>query len=262
MAGKGAVARRPGILVTRPAHQADGLVEVLESLGGRALRLPTLEIVEPGEPGALDRLIAALDGFQLALFVSPNAAERGVARVLRSRPWPQHLAVGAVGKGTARALRAAGLAVEVLPRDGADSEALLRHPRLHEVVGQRIVIFRGEGGRELLAATLRRRGAEVVYAEVYRRRPAAGGGRELAAWLAEGAVDVVSATSSSGLQGLVRLAGAEHAAELQALPLVVVSERMVEHARELGFRGSIRVAAGAGDEALARAALQAARDPS
>ena len=240
-----------GVLVTRPAHQAARLCALVEAHGGRPVRFPALEIHDPLDPGAAEDLLRAANAFDVVLFVSANAVERAAPHL----PRPLRPALGGVGDGTARALRAHGLDPTILPTTSADSEGLLALPALHAVRGKRVLIVRGEGGRPLLGDGLRARGAEVHYAEVYRRAlPEADGAPLIAGWPAQ--VRVVVATSREILDNLVELLGDTGRPFLQETPLVVVNDRMAAHAHTLGIRRVI-VATGPGDEALVRAACEA-----
>ena len=243
-----------GVLVTRPAHQADNICALIEAAGGRAIRFPTLEISDPPNPEATRAVLSCLDDHDVAIFISANAVDKAVA--LRAAPdWPARLQRVAVGAGTARALQRHGLPVTWLPPPPFDSLALLAAPALQQVTDQRIVIIRGVGGRELLGETLRARGAHVDYVEVYQRvRPQVETRDILKAW-AEGAIDVVTATSAEALYNLVVMLGDPGRAPLLAAPLVVVSARMIQQALELGFSQPPRVAEAASDAALVAAVI-------
>jgi uroporphyrinogen-III synthase len=105
-----------------------------------------------------------------------------------------------------------------------------------DVTGKRILIFRGEGGRELLAGSLRARGARVDYAECYRRgRPQADPAPVLAA-LAAGQIGALTAFSGETLDNLLALLGPACPPVLFDLPLFVPHPRIAEHGRKLGFR--------------------------
>jgi uroporphyrinogen-III synthase len=240
-----------GVLVTRPAHQAGPLCALVSARGGRPIPFPTLEIRDPPDPAAARDLLRAANGFDLLLFVSANAVDRAASWL----PRPLQPAIGGVGEGTARALRAQGLEPTILPTASADSEGLLALPALRAVRGKRVLVVRGEGGRPLLGDELRARGAEVRYAEVYRRTlPAVDAAGLLAEWPRR--VQVVVTTSREILDNLVALLGPAGRPHLEQTPVVVVNERVAGHARALGIRRVI-VAAGPGDEALVRAACDA-----
>jgi len=191
------------VLVTRPAHQAGSLAQKVFEAGGEAFVFPALGI----EPVALDELadaLAYLAGADIVIFVSPNAAQYGLAAIRARGTLPDAGRFFAVGPGTARALAAQGLEGAVTP-DGQDSEALLALPELQAVAGQRVVIVRGVGGRPLMSDTLRARGADVHFMECYRRTcPPADPSRLLARWRA-GGIDAVTIASAETLYNLARL---------------------------------------------------------
>lgn len=241
-----------GVLVTRPAGQAEPLCRLIEAAGGRAIRFPTIAIEPTQDPEATARFAESWD---LLYFVSPNAVEQALALVADGT-WPLVTQVAAVGRGTARALEAAGRAPDLVPNDRYESEALLEMPELADMRGRRVLIVRGEGGRGLFAQTMTERGAEVQFAEVYRRvRPAVEVAPVLARWADE--VDAVMATSDEVLLNLVAMLGQAGRAQLLATPLVVIAERTAQTARELGF-ATIRVAERAADEAIVQALCELA----
>src|SRR4029453_8518581 len=120
----------------------------------------------PADTVALERAHERLSHYQLAIFISTNAVEYGAPDAKR---WPTTLVTFAPGPGTAEALAAVGIADARIPAGQFDSEGLLAFPELADVEGKRIVIFRGDDGRELLGDTLRARGAQVEYVACYRR---------------------------------------------------------------------------------------------
>ncbi|MBL8472064.1 MAG: uroporphyrinogen-III synthase [Rhodocyclaceae bacterium] len=239
------------VVVTRPRAQAQGLAARIGAAGGQAIVFPLLEI-EDVSPAQIDATCDHLDDYQYAMFVSPNAVERALARILARRAWPAGLAVAAVGSATESALAKFGLTEVIAPRQRFDSEALLELPQLAEnrVHGCRVVVFRGQGGRELFADTLRARGAQVDYVECYRRVAPQGGAAEL---LASGA-DAVTVSSSEGLRNLWDMLDARGRAWLAALPLFVPHARIAAQAEALGLRNIVRC--GAGDQGLMEALTQ------
>lgn len=224
-----------GILVTRPLEQATGLMHELRQLGAEAVLFPALAILPPRDPDALREVVARLDRFQLAIFISPTAAQRGLAAVKAVGAWPAGLPAAAVGKGTALALGRSGIASVLEPEHGADSEHLLALPQLHDVAGKRVVIFRGEGGREVLGHALRDRGASVTHAECYRRGlPEQADPLPVLARFGAGGIQAVTAYSSETLDNLFLLLGAAGRDHLRHTPLFVPHPRIAEHARRLG----------------------------
>ena len=231
-----------GVLVTRAAHQAEPLCDLIEAHGGKAVRFPVLEI-RPLQPAALPESVSSSD---IIIFISPNAARCGMVAIGGIQRLVGRT-IAAVGKMTARTLEAAGLTVSIVPQGEADSEALLAHPELQQVNGKRIVIIRGEGGRALLGDTLIQRGADLSYVEVYQRRcPAVDSAPLLKQWHE---IQVVTSTSIDMLNNLLTLLGEEGLQLLRQTPLLVISPRMQQRARELGIK-KIILADGAGDKAI------------
>jgi len=218
------------VLVTRPAHQAAALVRMIQSAGGEAFVFPALEIEAVPAPD-LSASLAQLATADIVIFISPNAAQFGMAAI---RVLPAASRIFAVGPGTARALGALGVSGVVTP-DGQDSEALLALPQLQDVKDKRVVIVRGVGGRPLLAESLAARGAVVHYLECYRRvRPTADAAPLLARWQA-GGIDAVTVTSAETLHNLAALLGESGAPLLATTPLFAPHEKIAEAARRFGI---------------------------
>jgi uroporphyrinogen-III synthase len=164
------------------------------------------------------------------------------------------VALAAVGKRTAQTLAESGYPVDVVPEESFDSEGLLETPELRDVQGKRILILRGNGGRELLGEELSKRGAVVDHAEVYQRAcPTLEPDNLIYRWADD--VDVVTVTSNILLDNLFTLLGDEGRPLLLQTPMVVVSDRMRQHARELGC-SQIILAPGADEQDLIKAICQ------
>lgn len=239
-----------GVIITRPARQAAGLAQTLAALGAAPIIVPAIIILAPADAAALERVHASLARYDIAIFVSANAVEYGVPD---PRRWPGRLQTFAPGPGTAAALVAVGIADPVIPATSFDSEGLLALPALNAVSGKRVLIFRGEGGRNLLGDTLRARGADVDYVDCYRRAPPQTGGEGLAETLAAGRADALTLTSSEGLDNLCTLLRGDALRALQALPAFAPHPRIVEHARTKGFTA---IATGGSDAGLVAGLLE------
>jgi uroporphyrinogen-III synthase len=221
------------VLVTRPAHQAAALAQAIRAAGGEAFEFPALAIAAvPLE--ALGGALAQLAAADIVIFISPNAAQFGMAAIRAAGALSASPRIFAVGPGTARVLAEQGVADIVTPV-GQDSEALLALPQLQDVAGRRVVIVRGEGGRALLADTLAARGAAVSFLECYRRvRPVADAAPLLARWQA-GGIDAVTVTSAETLHNLAALLGEGSAPLLARTPLFAPHEKIAEAARRFGI---------------------------
>ncbi len=238
-----------GILVTRPAHQAEGLARLIREAGGRPIMFPVIEILDMDDLRPLLAIVDRLREFDLAVFISPNAVDKAMNLIFARGVLPAGLRVAAVGKGSARELKRFGVAGVLVPEGRFDSEELLELPELRDMAGKRVVIFRGDGGRELLGDTLVARGASVTYAECYRRsRPRADAAALLRSW-ARGEVNAVTVTSGEGLRNLFDMVGKLGQQWLKKTPLFAVHPRIGRIARELGVAQV--VVTGPGDEGLA-----------
>lgn len=236
------------ILVTRPVHQAGNLAAAIRAAGGTPVLFPVLEISDVKDPRPLLDLIARLDEFDLAIFISPNAVNKAMNLILTKRALPPRLRIATVGQSSAKELKQFGVSEVIAPTTHFDSEALLDMAELQQIEGQRVVIFRGDGGRELLGDTLVKRGATVKYAECYCRvRPNTDIAPLLQAW-ASNAMHAIVASSSEGLRNLFDMVGNSGQSRLRKTPLFVSHERMAKIAKKLGFIDVILTAAG--DEGL------------
>jgi uroporphyrinogen-III synthase len=242
------------IVVTRPAGQAEGLSLLIRQAGGEPLELPAIEICDLADLAPFYNVADRLESFNCAIFVSRNAVRKALALLAErraGRPWPARLRVATVGAGSREELSARGFTAVIAPAGQSDSEALLALPELIGVAGQRIVIFRGEGGRKYLAETLVARGAAVEQAACYRRAlPEAGSAALAAAW-AGGKVDAIMVSSGEGLVNLLEMLGEDGARRLAATALVVPHRRVADEAARLGL-GRV-VIAGPGDAQMAAA---------
>ena len=221
-----------GVIVTRPQRPAAAFATKIAALGARPLIWPAIVIMPPDDGSQLADVHARLDDYDIAIFVSANAVEYGGRA---NRPWPAHLRVYAPGQGTAEALAQAGIPGARTPQTSWDSEGLLELPELADVRGKRVVIFRGEGGREFLGNSLRARGATVDHVPCYRRVAPESGAEGLVEAMRESRAHALTLTSAEGLVNLMNAVGLEGRAYLTAMPAFSVHARIAERAREYGL---------------------------
>jgi uroporphyrinogen-III synthase len=223
------------------------LAELIRRLGGEPLLFPAMEIVALADEAAAP-VLERLPQFDLAIFASPNAARLMMQRIAQAGGLPAGLGVAALGPGTAAELKKFGVREMITPEEAFDSEALLEVMSGLQFAGKRVVIFRGQGGRELLGESLRRRGAEVVYAECYRRARPRRDLAELIPLWQQGGLGACLATSSEIVTNLFDMAGEACRPWLCQTPMFVSHPRVAATAFASGVRTVF--VAGMGDEAL------------
>lgn len=245
-------------LVTRPAGQGDALVAAIRKAGGEAVALPLIRISPLGDEdapllSASQRILAQLESFDIAIFISTNAVgftfatlqERGLAL-------PSGLRCLAVGGATAARLREAGIAC-ASGTTAMNSEELLQLPALADPGGRRVVIFKGRGGRELLARELAARGALVSECALYRREAPQLSAPELAQIIAREQINVLLLSSGDALENLLGLPGVGATGTIGAqLRCVVPGQRVAAQARRAGLN-KLHIAANATDGAMLEA---------
>lgn len=228
------------ILVTRPMHQAAGLAELIEQQGGQPIQFPAIKITPINVEKWLDWQPQQTDWM---IFVSRNAVEAFMEGY--QKQLPTHIKLVAAGEGTAQAMRAQGLTVDLQPELSNGSEGLLPLPEWQQMDQQQVLIVRGNGGRELMGDTLRARGAKVSYFEVYQRQlPTVSDALQLQACSA----DWLTATSANSVTNLLSLLS-DSCPQIRQKPLLVVSKRLKAFAVEQGFK-QVYVSLDASDGAI------------
>ena len=235
------------VVITRPAAQAGPLAARIAALGWRVTLLPLLEIHAldgEDECAQLQAVLARLAQYDLVAFVSPNAIDCVFAHLAA---WPPGVPLAVVGEGSKMALAAHGVTAAnasiTSPFDTArsDSEHLLLALDLPALRGKRVLIVRGDGGRDYLADGLRAAGAEVEFVTAYRRKvptltPAL---RATLENLLQHNNDWII-TSSEALRGLLALLGEMGdqkmaVVKMQQQHLIVPHARIAQTAAALGF---------------------------
>jgi uroporphyrinogen-III synthase len=263
------------ILVTRPAGRADDLAAAIAAAGGTAVHVPML-IVEPLDARRdaqqwqhTAQKMQRLAAYRRVIAISVNAVHYGMQWLQRSQGMAAVSAAGIEWYGIGAATATEFARWGIVARGGgfgATSEALLALPELQQVRGESILIVRGVGGRETLAGVLRERGADVDYAECYRRAaPRLDDSQRLL--LRQAGFFAVCVNSAETLRNFFDSANApalraddpaSPGSDYRTTALLVPSERVARQAEELGFERVI-VAANAGTEATLTALCALAR---
>ncbi len=220
------------VLLTRPAEESAAVAAVLSDAGIFSSSLPLLDTAPLPVTAEQQAIFGDLGRYCAVIVVSKPAARLAVQQLTQA--WPQ-LPWFSVGAATAQVLAEHGLNVHY-PQTGDDSEALLQLPALREAIARpdaRVLILRGEGGRELLAERLREQGASVDYIELYRRFLPAYDAGVLMQRIQLERLNGVVVSSGQGFLHLQALAGADWP-QVARLPLFVPSPRVCEMARAGG----------------------------
>ncbi|MDN5517499.1 MAG: uroporphyrinogen-III synthase, partial [Pseudomonas sp.] len=160
------------LLLTRPAEDCAALAQALGAQGVASHCMPLLAIEALDETPQQRSTFAALQRYSAVIVVSKPAARIGLRLLTQYAAPTPDLPWFSVGAATAAVLAEHGLHVH-FPDSGDDSEALLALPMLQQAIAAasapRVLILRGEGGREFLAERLRGQGVTVDYLPLYRR---------------------------------------------------------------------------------------------
>lgn len=226
------------LLVTRPAAQAAEWVDALNAAGCDAVALPLIAIGPPADPAPVDAAWQQLPACALAMFVSANAVANFFARA--PGPWPAGTRAGCTGPGTAAALRRAGVPAAAVVEPAADaprfdSEALWDLVATETWAGRRVLVVRGEEGRDWFADTLRAQGAEVAFVAAYARQAPIFGTAEQAlvqAALVDAPGHLWLFSSSEAVRHLLQ---AVPGADWRASQALASHPRIAQAAREAGF---------------------------
>lgn len=169
------------VIITRPARHALRLQEGLQQCGREVVMFPLFDIVLNTETSQIDACLRNLSDYRLVIFVSPNAIDACFARLAllsesAGASWPQDVAVGVMGEGSRQALASYGLHAEnarifcPIHPERTDSETLLAVLDLPDLRGKKVLIIRGDSGRDFLADALQLQGVEVEQVAAYQRR--------------------------------------------------------------------------------------------
>jgi uroporphyrinogen-III synthase len=234
-------------LITRPAHQAHELAIQIKRANGIAICFPTLEIA----PTPIKPLILALEKlliYDFILFISPNAVFKAAHPIHKLWPdWPSQVKTVATGPGTVLALKQHKLPTDYYPEKDFNGSGLLALPALQDLKRKKILILKGQGGRLYLAKELKSRGAHVNHLNVYKRQLPDPDKNNIPD---KNAADVIICTSNSGLKNLVRLLYPSWQNILFEKQLLVISPRIADSAKKLGFVKSPLISDNASNTAI------------
>ena len=241
-------------VVTRPIGTAATLLSDVRARGGVGVALPGLTLRETGDAPTARLLLRAAVGADCWIFTSPSAV-RFAFQLEPGLQIGRNAEVFGVGSGTSRELSRYGICASA-PTGRSDSEGLLALTGLADVRGKHVTLIGAAGGRDLIAPTLRERGAQIESIHVYERGRPRLNRRHFEA-LARATDPLITLISSGeALLNLVALLAPPLLARLRQQILIVSSARLAAIAEDHDFE-DVRVAASASAEDLLDAACKA-----
>jgi len=245
-----------GIAITRPLAQAGKLAELITKQGGKPTLFPLIAIAALDDYSTFEQQLTGLANYHWAIFISSNAVQNAMPRLLaKLDSIPENLQFSAIGPMTAAELAKFGVANTLTPQSRFDSESLLALPEMQAVANKNIVIFRGIGGRDVLADTLKARGATVDFAECYQRVNPQSDASVLSTLWQNGQLHAVIITSSEAMRHLLDITDNGNAAWIRGVTLCVNHARIAEIPLQLGLK--VAIADAPGDEAMLQCLIKA-----
>lgn len=234
------------IVNTRPLARAEQLQSALLATGATVYQLPLLETFPLVLSAEQRQWLLDLDHYRWVFVVSPTAAELGLQQLSDYWPqWPMAVEWLAVGESTAAILRRAHLEPMVPVEE--NSEGLLRLPVFDQLQrGDRLLVLRGEGGRNLVRDSLQTQGVRVDYLNLYQRQLPEASANNWQTIKARGVPDAVILTSGETLTHWLALVGADAV----DIVTVVISERLAVLARNAGLKTCIIAASTRADDII------------
>jgi uroporphyrinogen-III synthase len=239
------------ILITRPIHQTEKLANEIQFYGGLAICFPTIEIVGL-KRSQLRQKLQKLADFDFVVFISPNAVYNAVEHIRALWPlWPVKTKTLAIGPGTREALTHHDLPADYSPIKNFSSQGLVEILLLKDPVQKKILVIKGIGGHLAFLQELKKRAATVSSLAVYKRELP----RIVKSIPNANAIDIIICTSNTGLKNLVTLLSPTWRYTLFSKQLLVISARISEYAKTLGFVKTALIADNAGNEAILKTLL-------
>jgi uroporphyrinogen-III synthase len=227
------------ILITRPVHQSENFIRLVERLGGIPVLFPTIEITPPASWDACDRAIDNIYMYDGLILTSSNGAEAFVNRMIDRGNDLKDLRgklVYVVGEKTKHTVEKHGCAVTAMPEKFTALE-LSRIIQQEDLRGKCFLFARGNLGNSFLADSLKLLGAQVDQIVVYETtKPAAEQIDGVRSKLLNGEIDFITFTSPSTVTNFCSLFSAPEIGTMQRqLKVAVIGPVTAEAAEDAGF---------------------------
>ena len=225
------------VLVARPDIGGEDLCKAIAAEDGFAVHFPSIAFAPPADEAQFLQMVQAMGDQAWIIFNSPQSVRATIPAMRKAWPYfPETTRFAAVGAGTARTLKEAGYIVNVIPEREWSSEGLMAMPEFQDVAGQKVMVVRGEGGREYLERVLNERQAVVSSCLAYQRVVPEVADNICASVLQDNKINAIAAGSFATVNNLKLLLGQHDWPHLSTIPILVMSERVKKLAAELGFQ--------------------------
>jgi uroporphyrinogen-III synthase len=239
------------IMITRPAHQAKTLDQGIKKEGGETFLFPTLAIIPTELSDENKNIIQQINQFDIIVFISVNAVEYGLNQIEAVTTLSNDGLLATIGQSSAQALHdRLGKQPAIVPEKNFNSEGLLATKAMQNITDKRILIIRGNTGREHLKQVLQQRGAQVEYLNVYQRIKPETNTTDLEQYLQNNTLAAIVITSAASLINLLELTPKKVTSLLLQVPLLLINKRIINIAKEAGFNNKLFVATEASDNAI------------
>lgn len=237
---------RPRVIVTRPRAQAAPWVRALQAQGFQAQSLPLIDIAAASDASSVVRAWHLLPSVDFVMFVSANAVDQFFALRPFGALWPAGLQAGSTGAGTTAALCQCGVPAQAIVQpalgEPSESEALWRQLSGQSWEDRRVLVVRGEEGRNWLAQQFGQAGAAVEFLVAYQRRLPVLDEAESALLAAAAADPVGHVWLFSSSEAVAHLCRLSPQADWSASRAVATHARIAAAARAAGFAQVLEVA--------------------
>ena len=248
------------ILITRPIEQADYLSRLILDNDGISVKFPTIDIQPLDKTKELIANFNNIKDSDILIFISRNAVRVAVDRFITDINMFKNIKIIGVGSGTMGELEKSNFK-NIIYSEQSDSEGVLNLSDMQseKIKSKKIFIIRGVGGRELLVKGLKERGADVECIEIYKRCLTKYNKNQLDKLWYKRKPDAAIVTSNDILDNLTNILE-DDKKQLLSTPLIVMSDRIAEYARNIGFISKISIVKEKSDDGIFQCLLKLVGD--
>ena len=229
------------IVITRAEAQAESFIHRLEERGAEALLYSTIKTVPPEDWGPLDHALEKLSTYDGIIFTSVNGVRFFTQRLREKNKDIRELKgvrVYSIGPKTEQAVRDLHIKVDTVPENYV-AESLIESMGKENVNGKKFLLPRAAVAREILPDTLREMGASIDVVPTYQTISPKPSDTSFLQRLDEGAVDVITFTSSSTVANFIDRLDQEHHAKLNNIAIACIGPVTQKTAEDHGLKVSI-----------------------